>query len=310
MGLTLRSYEPGDERAILDLFRTTYGKELSPEYWRWRFEASPAGPAFIELAWDGPLLAAHYAVTQVALHVEGTDVRTGLSGTTMTHPDYRGRGLFQDLAKATYARMAAEGLEYVWGFPNTNSHRGFVEGLDWFDIYEVPTFEGKLEDMGDFGAETGSISEIATFDERFDALWERVRSGVGVRRDRAYLSWRLFDNPSDEYRVLAQRDALGYVALKRYRSSMQIVDLVYDGDVKIGVELARAAAMLARAEGCENVNTWMNVGSPLHRQLEKWGFRPTAPITYLGAAALRQGASDAIRDPRRWHFAMSDSDVY
>lgn len=59
------------------------------------------------------------------------DYHTGLSGTTMTHPEYRGKGLFPVLARSTYARMKAANMAMVWGFPNAMSHRGFVRNLNW-----------------------------------------------------------------------------------------------------------------------------------------------------------------------------------
>ncbi len=137
--LKTRLYQPGEESQILTLFRHSYGREMSEAYWNWRFRDAPAGPAVIFLTWDGDILAAHYAVTSLVLRIEGQDWLTGLSGTTMTHPDYRGQGLFPKLGRSTYAHMAKAGMGLVWGFPNVQSHRGFIRDLNWADIYEVPT---------------------------------------------------------------------------------------------------------------------------------------------------------------------------
>ena len=44
-------YRPGDEAAILDLFRSEFGRERSLEHWRWQFLDNPYGGPFISLAW-------------------------------------------------------------------------------------------------------------------------------------------------------------------------------------------------------------------------------------------------------------------
>ena len=232
LDLQFRSYLPGDEAAICGLFHSLYGCELVPETWRWRFRDSPAGHAFIELVYDRDRLVAHYAVTRVAMHVGARTIETGLSGTTMTHGDYRGLGLFPQLATATYARMAETGLRLVWGFPNTQSHRGFISALDWRDVYEVPTFEAPLSAVRQVPERTdGHIETLSNFDERFDTLWERVsaeRAMVG--RDRRYLQWRFFDNPSERYIALAVTDdgeVAAYLVYKLYRRSLQVVDMLW-----------------------------------------------------------------------------------
>lgn len=313
--LDVRPYRPGDEPAIRELFQRTYGREMSSTYWRWRFVESPGGHAFIELAWDGDTLAGHYAVTPLRMLVGGATIRAGLSGTTMTHRDYRGRGLFVDLARSTYARMADEGLDYVWGFPNTNSHRGFIERLEWFDIHEVPTLEGRIDALPAPPQSAHGIEEIQRATGEVDALWERLRSetSVSVIRDAAYLNWRFADNPAEQYRLFVHRGAQecdGLAVTKRYGDAVQVVEVLADDDSDAGLALIEEAVRSARSQGAARVNLWLNVGTRLHRRLEKWGMVPTAPVTYLGAASLRAEASQAFRSYRNWRISMSDSDVY
>ena len=313
--LVLRPYRPGDESAIRELFQRTYAREMSEAYWRWRFAESPGGHAFVELAWAGDTLAGHYAVTQLGMLVEGAMVRTGLSGTTMTHPEYRGRGLFVDLARSTYVRMAEQGLDYVWGFPNTNSHRGFIERLDWFDIHEVPTLEGPVGALPVPPERPQEVEEIERATSEVDALWERVRASaaVSVIRDAAYVNWRFADNPSASYRLFVHRGASGCDGLavtKRYGDALQVVEMLCDDESDVGLTLVEEALRSARAQGAARINLWLNVGTHLHRRLEKWGMVPTAPVTYLGAASLRAQASPAFRSYGNWRISMSDSDVY
>jgi GNAT superfamily N-acetyltransferase len=314
MSFDVRPWQPGDEAAILALFRDSYGKDLSEATWTWRFATAAAGPGVIVLAWDGPRLAAHYAVTAVQLSVDGADVACGLSGTTMTHPDYRGVGLFPRLAEATYAAMHARGMQLVWGFPNDLSHRGFVEDLGWKDIYEIPTLRATLPLRRAVDGDA-AVREETHLDGDFDALWQvaRRRYRMVGRRDARALRWRYIDNPGDRYRLLALRDASGlggYAVIKRYQQELHVIDLLARDDAS-EARLARTAIAVAQSEGAASVSLWLAPHRPLHGELERLGFRNDKPVTYFGARAFDPTVDRTIvEDYRSWHVMMGDSDVY
>lgn len=145
--MEIRPYRHGDEEKILELFRLCYGWELTEAAWAWRYRDNPAGKGIIELCWDGGVLAAHYSVAPSIARIGGRDCLTALSGTTMTHPDYRGLNLYPKLAQRVYDRASELGVVMVRGFPNSFSHRGLVRELEWKDVYEIPTFRLPLKEM-------------------------------------------------------------------------------------------------------------------------------------------------------------------
>jgi len=310
----IRTYHPGDEEAILELFSTCYQRELPLESWRWRFQQAPAGPGVIKLAWDHGQLVGHYAITPISIKLENTSIGTGLSGTTMTHPSYRGSGLFPQLARATYLEMRDRNLVMVWGFPNSKSHRGFIRDLGWTDLWEIPTLRAKLPLR--IGEEAAiAVREISEIDERFDTLWREAGNGllVAVERNRAWLTWRYLQNPTTRYRVLtAEADGalLGYLVTKRYKSEVHVVDLLaLDNSISIG--MLRAAGIEAKREGAETISLWLVLHASLHGELEKIGFDNEAPVTYFGASTLSGGKAQSLAGNfRNWYVTMGDSDVY
>lgn len=314
--LDIRSYEPGDEDAIGGLFAQSFSRPMPENSWTWRFVDNPAGPGVVMLAWDGDVLAAHYAVTRIPLSVDGHDGFSGLSGTTMTHPGYRGLGLFPRLATFTYDHMRESDMSMVWGFPNVNSHRGFIENLNWVDMWEVPTLRQNVCEASIVTDPSNNVAEVHSFDERFDCFWEEVRSqyGVIVRRDSGYLTWRYSMNPSQKYRILTyedERGLAGYAVFKRYRNELQIVDLLTTKDSSVGQQLICQIGRIALQEQAEAVSLWLSVASPLHRTLEKLGFRNGDPVTYFGGLILRPDVLDnTVYDYRNWYITMGDSDVY
>jgi len=310
-GVTTRSYLPGDEAAVARLFSDCFGREGRPDAWRWRFLDNPSGAGVVELAFGGDAPAGHYAVSAVELWCGGRPEMTGLSGTTMTAPAFRGTGLFPRLARRVYERMTEAGMTLAWGFPNGNSHRGFVRDLGWLDVWQVPKLSLDLARLAPAGDR--DCIEARGFDDRFDRLWAaaRRRYAVIARRDRSQLAWRYAGNPTRRYRVLVLPDGdgiAGYAVLTRRDDELQVVDILTRDDAA-GTALVRAAAELGRAEGCVSAGLWLGVHEPVHRELEKLGFVPGGPVTFLCARPLGGGAHPAC-EFRNWHLTMGDSDVY
>lgn len=314
MDLVLQSYRTGDEQAILELYERAFHQTLSIESWRWRFQDNPAGPGIIELAWDGNCLAGHYAVSPVVMRFNDVQVSTGLSGTTMTHPDYRGQGLFTLLAERTYDRMTQFDMAMVWGFPNILSHRGFIRDLNWTDIYEIPTFRISNSSFSRLPA-SKKVTEITRFDDSATLLWSNLQNSwiLTNQRDKAYLNWRYFQNPSQSYRVFSYEEEgtnLGYAVFKQFREELQIVDLLFTNE-EIAVNLVSRVIELAAQKQLKSASLWLNVFHPLHRLLEKFGFVNGEPVTYLGARMLNpHQITSEVFDFRSWYLMMGDSDVF
>lgn len=316
--LDIRSYQEGDEKQILELFSKSYfGRQMPLPYWRWRFRDNPSGPGVIQLAWERDMLASHYAVTSVAMRIGSQDCLTGLSGTTMTHPAFRGRRLFPILAGRTYQEMADCGMKMVWGFPNTMSHRGFNCDLGWHDIYEIPTFRLDLVSQKITSAvQLSHVCELFDTNDQFDLLWDKNRGDydIIVRRDQSYIRWRYFSNPIEKYRLVChveKEQIQGYAVFKCYQDELQVVDLFIGKDgIEIGKSLMQFIIIKAIEYKLESVSLWLNVTHFFHYALERMGFKPEGPVTYLGALVLNSQFSSTLYDFRRWYFTMGDSDVF
>lgn len=102
---------------------------FTEEVLRWEYLENPDGPAVGTNAWIGDELAAHYVTIPLRATVLGREEKGLLSLNTATHPAHQGKGLFTKLAKATYARAAAEGYGFVVGVANANSTPGFTRKL-------------------------------------------------------------------------------------------------------------------------------------------------------------------------------------
>jgi GNAT superfamily N-acetyltransferase len=136
----VREATPQDDPALAELFRAVFGFDRGVAHAAWKFRANPAGDPVLAIAEVGDKIVGQYALWPTPLRLGGRATRGAQSLDTMTHPDYRGQGMFTVLAEECMKFAASRGIELLYGFPNENSQPGFVRRLDWDHTGDIPTF--------------------------------------------------------------------------------------------------------------------------------------------------------------------------
>ena len=315
--LNYRPYQNGDELNIMELFKLSFGRLMSLDYWMWRFRDNPNGKIMIELCWDNHVLVAQYAVTPVMVSVSGNEYLAAVAMTAMTHPDYRGQGLFTKLGNRLCERLAQENYKMVWAFPNRNeSHYGHIRNLRWCDICEIPMFHLELSDFRHKSVISDNIKEYTEFNGQFDDLWNEVKRDYTLikTRDRTFLDWRFRRNPQYKYRIFGYVKGdtlLGYIIIKKYQTEVDVVEFLTIQDSTIGKNLICALVTICQKMGVTGINMWMHLQNPLHLDLEKMGFENRQPITYLVGRILQPFFDDlSFYDARKWYYTMADVDIF
>jgi len=160
--LTLRPLQEADLPRLRELFAATFGQNRAQAYDRWRFIDTPYGLAPTIVADDGEKLAGSYTIWPTLLNIGGEVVRGGQSMDTMTHPEYRGKGLFTKLAIACFDQLAKDGYEALYGFPNANSYPGFIKRLNWDHVGDVPHWSRLITPLADMPAPLPALSRMGT----------------------------------------------------------------------------------------------------------------------------------------------------
>lgn len=315
--LESRPYAPGDEQAIIKLFALAFRRPLNLASWRWRYAENPFGGPHIQLMWHGRTLVGHYSVSPVDLCVAGTTWKCALSLDTMTHPAYGGRGIFTTLANNLYQQSEQAGYAMVWGFPNANSHHGFIGRLQWFDIASIPTLWLRAKPSRN---NPGNIQQVQDFDERIDELYARELQNwtCSSARRAAVLQWRYFGRAGRDYRaaVLTSNGRVeGYSVYKIFRAENQlvgdIVDLFCIQDFEVFRDLVSWTAHTLFEHGAESVDMWMNESSPFYPCLTSMGFVADSPRTFFGGRILSPHLPrDTVASWPEWYIQMGDSDVF
>jgi len=320
--MLLREYRPGDEQDIAELFKVVFDRKLDLRFWNWRFAENPRGKGIICLMFDNQKLVGHYAVTPTPLWVKGKVYRAAFSMTTMTHPDYCGRGIFSQLASEVYGCCKAKGIKFVFGFPNENSYHGFTQKLGWhgfgrvkgWAIEEIPTHLA-----GEHGF---TYEELQSCDERVDDLWARAResNNIIVPRTADFFNWRYFHKPDGEYTIYGINDddgvLQGLLVLKVFRdrdeTTGHIIDILAPDQLDIHQAILRKATEFFAENEVASITCWIPCGSPIAAQLQAIGFFKREWPTYSGAKVLDNTSVDIsfVANPRHWSFTMGDSDVF
>lgn len=315
--MEIASYTNEFKRSILDLFAKSFGKELPENVWNWRYEKNPfSEKKLIELMLDGDVVAGHYALWPVELEVEEEIISSAMSMTTMTHPDYGGRGIFTKLADSVYQSAFNEShIKLVWGFPNANSHYGFIKRLKWKDIGTIPMLSIDNEGMERYPSI--DFKEKKLFNDVDAAKLKSNSDGmIRLRKSAEYLNWRYFDNPMFQYQVLTTSES-NFVVIKFFKSfldssqyEIDIVEWCVEPDLDSIVSLLSAIKTYAVGKDMKvsRVNTWMNIFDKRHILLEKVGFKLAAPITMLGGLTIENTSN--LLNYSHWDISMGNSDVF
>ena len=233
----IEAWKPGDERAVLELFRAEFGRERSLAHWTWKFLENPYGGPFISLAWhrERRQLVGNQVLMPIPLCVHGRRVLAGHSLDLVVHHDFRRQGVFEHTGRHAIENLERHGGGAVVAFPNASSYPGFVRSLGWSRILE-PTLwrlrlgvRHKLERRlgiapvaaaldaiyrlvntraalaglvrGDAEREEGRVEHGDRLPDGVDDLWERERGRqpFSLWKDREYLSWRYGRHPEQAF---------------------------------------------------------------------------------------------------------------
>ena len=259
----VEAYRPGDETAILGLFKSEFGRERSLAHWRWKFLENPHGGPFISLAWhrEQRFLVGNQVLMPFPLCVEGRRVLGGHSLDLVVHHDFRKQGVFEHTGRHAIEHLQRAGGAVVVAFPNASSYPGFVRTLGWRRILEprrrvlrlgvrwklrrllrVP-FVPDLIDAGfrataHYGvwrraqaaraaAPEYEVRHADRLPEDIDTLWDRERQVVDLSlwKDRQYLAWRYEQNPDHEFvfHVLVRGNTLEGLAVSTTRDGVALL---------------------------------------------------------------------------------------
>jgi predicted N-acetyltransferase YhbS len=303
---TIRPGTPDDSAALRQLFTDVFGVERPESHHHWKFDNNPAGPQILAIAEDRGRIVGQYALWPMRLTVGRETVSAAQSLDTMTHPDYRGQGMFTRLAREAMEYAKDKDVEVLYGFPNAASYPGFVRKLDWDHTGDVaryvrllrpsaydrvPAWAGPLADAAARIIPTGPDADLVAGQPTDDEVAALIEGGATdgwttyVRRDVNYLRWRFSVESGLEYQWVCVRTSSGAVSAAA----------VWGTELRSGravlSELLATSPGAAAAALAETVRQARQSG---RRELVAFGQRPGLEALLRRAGFVRRGGLPLI----------------
>jgi predicted N-acetyltransferase YhbS len=329
---TIRPGTPDDTDAVQELFRVVFGYDRGRGHHAWKFGANPAGPPVLALAEHSGQVVGQYALWPTRLRI-GKDVLLGAQSLdTMTHPDFRGQGMFTRLARECMAYAEERGVDVLFGFPNAASYPGFVRKLDWDHVGDVPQYVRILRPSGHdrvptwAGPVLDATARLIPSGRRRGAtasesppdplLVERLstqlqRSGeCAVDRSASYLEWRFAPESGRRYTWVADREGEAVAIWGRDSNSGRayLAELVGRSPSSSAAVLAETIRMASDAGCTELVATASQGEGPA--LLRRAGFLRRASLPLIVRKLTTRVLPGNVHDFRSWSIFGADLDTY
>jgi GNAT superfamily N-acetyltransferase len=332
-----RPFDPEDQAAVIAVLGASYEGwhgSRNEAVWEWKFTNNPYGPARIWVAADAGRIAGCYVLLPVALRVGARTIAAAQAVDAAVSPDYRGRGVFTDLARAALRDGAEAGVGLIFAFPSEGALGGQVR-VGFKPQLAIPkTYRPLIWSPARRRFAELTLGEVNAFDPRFDVFCERrVDDEITLRRDAAYLQWRYLEHPTQAYEaIICERDGelRGYCVLKTRATRRLTIGYIVDLQVLAGSGSAARflvyhALLRLRSRGARAAVSWERPGGEAQEALASFGFSPRyasigralRPAAYVDQLIALDDAADMFAEPGpgerladspRWSLVPGDAD--
>ena len=143
----------------------------------------------------------HYVVHPIPLEIFGEKTKALFSMSVMTHPEFRGKGIFSSLATEVYKKAISLGYEIIFGFPNDNSASIHFDKLGWKNHGKITEYVKNIQTANVRNIQTANVRnieyevvEIEPNDQMIEEIWNenKEKFPIIVPRTSAYIRWRFF----------------------------------------------------------------------------------------------------------------------
>lgn len=262
--LDIRPATAEDRGEVIALLQRSLGSDGDPRYpelFAWKHDTNRFGPSPMWVATDAGRIVAFRAFMRWEFVRGGAVLRAVRAVDTATDPDYQGRGLFRSLTMHGLDHVRAEGVDFVFNTPNSQSRPGYLK-MGWREVGRLPA---AVHFVGPRGAAAALRSRVPA-DRWSQPLsigvvvedWlaatgpgDRWPVPVDVREvrtnlDEKFLAWR-FGGPLLGYRVVDDGDAAIICRARRRGSALELAVVAGFGPARSTDRLAARSARDAGA---------------------------------------------------------------
>lgn len=223
--LELRALQKDDLNQLIDVYYWCFDKQVSIDYFIWKYYENPAGEIIGSVACDKGRVIALYGLIPDDYVANNQNFKVYQAMDIMVHPNYQGMGLFTELSIATSNRIFNENPNsYFIGYPGESSFHGFTKKAGWSNPANIRllfTHKSVFKLKTAFRKKTNlKVSGFSHMDNHFDNFFlqkEIVPMPIQKKIDKDFLNWRCFSPYTKEFKGVYfenENGIVGYVIYK------------------------------------------------------------------------------------------------
>jgi len=314
-GCVMRMGTHEDANRILELINLIQPKTpWSNEHFMWQLFSDQSKGSKIYLILSDEAVVSLYIAVKKKFYVHGEIKEGFVIQDVMTHPNFRGHGFLNYLAKLC-VKDIIEGGYFAYVFPNKLSENSFRRN-EWTELTRIPLRTMKVNsfDKNFKVLEEELVEPIVRFDEKVTRIW--IDSGllIGTYRDASFLNWR-YSRPGSTYFKFYLKKDKGYFVLKIFdlegERVLHLLDIVVSRSsrdlIKPALEFIKGFASM---NSVGLITCWLNQGHPYSSIFDEFGFSLNSNSDRFSFVMSPAKELKIFSNVTGWHLTQGDGDVY
>ena len=292
-----RRAESIDIPQLVALFNSQYARKKGESYFLWQYFNSYY-PTVLFCAFANGKLIGMYGLQKRLLN---NGVKVGQAIDMLVSPEFRGKGVFKQLAD--HAVQCFQDVDLLCVFPNLNGKNAVEKSLGWETV-------GKIDSMC---VKPQSIIDVSIGDtEPWE--FEQDQSLYKFAYDNDIRKWRFGEHPDYTYRDVSNKEK--HAGTKIFtdhhdrRRFGDIVEFECDlGNKSLLTDLFAKTCHYLKNQDVEGITTWALPHTELHGVVKKLGFSELIRERYFCIKILNP-QHKYLADFSCWHLVQADSEIY
>ncbi len=237
------------------------------------------------------------------VNADGASILIGERVDIMVHPDYQGRGIYQQIVNELMEESERQNIDYLYGFPAEKAKNIFIKMAQATDLGNInryvslnlPNLTKKRPHQLIKSLSETEILNMATF---------KVKSAIHLKRTKTFLTNRYIKHPSNDYYVYQLNSDFIIYRIDYLKSFIPVYTIV---DILAHDELSVIKGF-KKSLGIGLVSTWCIPYTQLETALMKAGFKiHSSPMPFVVKTLTSHDYGQVFKN---WRILQGDVDSF
>lgn len=320
MEIKITWFEPAMKSQVVSLFEKEY---QTPEgYFTKLFDLFYYHPyqkdkCLLAVALDGQQVVGFQSFFYWPYQIDGKTFKTFQSGNSLIHPDWRGKGIFNNMLRFIGESPQAKTIDFFIGFPISASIKNLLKD-QWINPFNLKWWMITVNPLGFF---TTSISKIngVTRGIKFLPNAHKIEKKLSLQMSKDFLDWRRSYSINEKLHSFTYSSQQGEIVFhlksnkrKKIISEVIIGHIQFSNEravMQLGAALKDLVNKLTRAFCCHVISFAINEGNDIIiKQFQIAGFKNLNKSIYF--AVKNFGALPQLENENSWQLFRSDIDTW